>query len=218
MKSGISKIILLGFVAIPLKDRGSWELLKFSSLPENKTTFSELGMSISVDKSASPIIYPLKKKSKVTALKVSGILRGRVNLHSKKQGTEGADDYELSIGLVLAGKKTLGTFQKMVAAKWIKKLYSLAPEGQGIDNILFLNATQKEFASTKERQHPLSELILKKDIWHLKKEGEFNFIHKFKKPKEVLAVWLSIDGDDTKSKFEILIKDIAVEVDSTRLE
>jgi hypothetical protein len=41
-------------------------------------------------------------------------------------------------------------------------------------------------------------------------DGRFDFEHALDRPLETLAIWLSSDGDDTGSKFTVLIEHIEV--------
>ncbi len=207
---------------VPLDGDNRWELLKFSNLPENKTVFTGKEMKISVQSSASPIIYPFFEAKKVKKVTVRGRLNGRIQLNNKTQGESGADDFELRLGLVLAGNKKLNRFQKFIAADWIKRLHNLVPvnsrsnigpnsgSDNGIDKIFFLNAVQDKQKVGTSRVHPLSDLIMETYAWHMEREGNFDFSYLFDKEVKAVALWLSIDGDDTKSNFEVIIKNIII--------
>ncbi|MCB9025556.1 MAG: hypothetical protein H6625_04495 [Bdellovibrionaceae bacterium] len=208
MKNQWKTILMWSALIVPLNQPDSWQLLKFSNLPQNQTQFQKEGMRVLVSNSSSPIIHPFGKTTNIQAVKVKGVLKGRINLKDKKQGESGADDYEFKLGLVLQGNKRLNWGQRMIAADWIKKLYSLAPGGVGIDKILFLNAVQDKKLVSSSRQHPLSDLIFEQNVWYFEKEGDFLFDYTFTKPQKALALWISIDGDDTKSSYEMLINQI----------
>jgi len=38
--------------------------------------------------------------------------------------------------------------------------------------------------------------------------GRFDFFHRLERPLETIAIWLSSDGDDTASKFTVLVEQI----------
>ena len=48
---------------IPLDSKDGWQVLQYSSLPAHTVNFGVDGLSIEVDKSASPIIYPLTPRT-----------------------------------------------------------------------------------------------------------------------------------------------------------
>ena len=116
----------------------------------------------------------------------------------------------LKIGLVESGDKTLGWIQRRMAADWVKQLHDMAPQGYGIERIHFLSTTQEPNGLGKARQHPLSELLYETRVTHLSQSGPFEMRHRLAEPTEVLGVWLSIDGDDTGSQFEVEIDSITL--------
>jgi hypothetical protein len=168
-------------------------------------------MTVTVDQSASPIIYPLDDPQTVTRVTVTGNLSNLLNLPADSQGQQGSDDFSLKIGLVVAGDKALNEVQKLFSAKWIQKLFDLAPEGTGVDKIYFLNAVQYEDFLGQQRQHPLSDLIYENNVWLLDKTGDFTLTYNLENPQKVIAVWLSIDGDDTQSSYTTTIKSLLLE-------
>ena len=115
---------------------------------------------------------------------------------------------------MVKGTQTLNFAKKLVAPSWVKTLFSLAPKGTGVDHIYFYNAVQQAELKGKERNHPLSELIKENFKWQLKFDdngiAKFDFSTEVENPKTTLALWISIDGDDTGSQFETLISDIKI--------
>jgi hypothetical protein len=203
----LNTLVLAGAIALPVQYGSDWQLLQYSRLEANEVSFSRQGMAVKVDQSASPIIYPLDSPKTVTRVEVSGNLSNLLDLPTT-QGQKGSDDFSLKIGLVVAGDKTLNTFQRLFSAKWIRKLYDLAPQGTGVEKIHFLNAVQDESLLGQQRQHPLSELIFENNVWLLNESGDFSFNHDLEDPQQVIAIWLSIDGDDTRSSYTTTIKSL----------
>jgi hypothetical protein len=202
---------MAGAIALPVQDQGNWQLLEYSSLPANRVEFRDRGMLISVDQSASPIVYPLDEIRRVSRVSVAGELMNLLDVQAGRQGLPGEDDFSLRIGLVLAGDKRLNFAQRMVSAGWVKTLYGLAPEGVGIDRIVFLNAVQDESLLGRQRQHPLSDLMYERNVWVLDREGPFDLHYDLESPRDVVAIWLSIDGDDTGSKYSTLISSLSLQ-------
>ncbi len=203
----LNTLVLAGAIALPVQNGSDWQLLQYSSLVANEVSFSPQGMAVKVDQSASPIIYPLDSPKTVARVEVSGNLSNLLDLPAT-QGQKGSDDFSLKIGLVVAGDKTLNTFQRLFSAKWIRKLYDLAPQGTGVEKIYFLNAVQDESFLGQQRQHPLSELIFENNVWLLDESGDFSLNHDLENPQQVIAIWLSIDGDDTGSSYTTTIKSL----------
>jgi hypothetical protein len=154
----------------------------------------------------------LTDSKEVQGIKVKGSINGLINLPEQGvQGEKTFDDFALRIGLVIKGDKRLNWFQRSVAPEWVLTLYGLAPKKVGIDQILFLAATQQDEKLDTQRAHPLSDLINEKFVWKLDQEGEFSFEVDLPESKDVLAVWLSSDGDDTDSVYQITYNEIILE-------
>lgn len=207
----LNTLVLAGAIALPVQQEGNWQLLEYNRLDANQVIFTDQGMTVTVDQSASPIIYPLDDPQTVTRVTVTGNLSNLLNVPASRQGQQGSDDFSLKIGLVVAGDKTLNGLQKLFSAKWIRKLFDLAPEGTGVDKIYFLNAVQYKGLLGQQRQHPLSDLIYENNVWLLDKTGDFTLNYNLANPQKVIAVWLSIDGDDTQSSYTTTIKSLLLE-------
>jgi hypothetical protein len=207
----LKPLLMAGAIALPLQDQGNWQLLEYDSLPANRVEFLDRGMQVSVNQSASPIVYPLDVTTRVSRVSVSGELMNLLNVQPGSQGLAGGDDFSLKIGLVIAGDKRLNLMQRMVSAKWVRTLYGLAPEDAGIDRILFLNAVQHESNLGQQRQHPLSDLVYERNVWLLDRSGPFELHFDLELPQDVVALWLSIDGDDSRSSYSMLISSLTLE-------
>ncbi len=123
-------------------------------------------------------------------------------------GHKGGDDYQVRIGLVLKGSRRLNFLERAIAADWVVEVFKLAPKGAGVEKILFLNGTHRSSHVGSERGHPMSDLIREKVVWLISDDGEFHWSYTFKKPKEVIAIWLSSDGDDTGSRFNVKFRSL----------
>lgn len=207
----LNTLVLAGAIALPVQQAENWQLLEYNRLKANEVTFTREGMMVAVDGSASPIIYPLDNPKMVTGVAVTGNLSNLLNLAAYTQGEQVSDDFSLKVGLVVAGDKTLNPLQRMFSAKWIKTLFDLAPEGAGVERIYFLNAVQHSNLLGQQRQHPLSELIYENNVWLLDKPGDFSLNYQLENPQRVIAIWLSIDGDDTRSRYTTTISSLVLE-------
>lgn len=211
MKINILKNSLFVMLALPLSDKSKWQIEKYSSIPVNEVSFSDEGMFVKVLNSASPIIHKLESKTMINGFKVAGKFFGLPKLKDvSKQGDNGYDDYVLRIGFIVPGEKTLSGINKMFAASWIKHLYALSPEGMGMDRIQFFNFTQNKDQVGKSRIHPVSNLIHEAFIEFVNESGNFKFDYKLKQPVEAVAIWISVDGDDTSSEYSILLSSLVI--------
>ena len=208
-KKIIHKCVMMAGFIVPIQNQGTWQALSFSSIPSNKVEFSQKGLTIKVNKSASPLIYPFKKSQKFRTVNISGTLSGHFTIPKNKiQGSELFDDFQLRLGLVIPGERKLSIFERPFTKKWVKHLFSLAPPNSGISHIHFLNMVEHKKQKGQTRKHPASEFFLEEMAWLTPKSRIFNFSKTFKLPLQVAALWLSIDGDQTKQKYQVHISKI----------
>lgn len=199
-------------IIIPL-NVNHWKQFEFRSIKPNVvTTTNQNGdhLKISVSESASPLIYKFEKSKKIKSISVEAtLLSGDLNLHGISQGDSGADDFILRVGLVAKGNQQLNFLQKLVAPIWVKELHKLGKDSTGIEKIYFYNVSSGDL-SWQERTHPKTRLISEKIIKKIDgNKIEFTLIPDTK--KEYLGLWISSDGDDSKSSFEIQIDKIMIE-------
>lgn len=193
---------------VPLDDAAKWQVLQFRSLPPHRVRFSKAGLEMIVEASAMPVIYALPSPMAVGTVRVKGRIEGSLRVPPERQGEAKFDDYAFRIGLVESGERTLNLFERQLAATWVKKLFDLAPKGGGISHIHFFNLGTDRSQIGRERQHPLSDLILEKVVAVPAPDGRFELAHTLNPPLQTLAVWLSSDGDDSGSKFTVLVEEI----------
>ncbi|MGE3263529.1 MAG: hypothetical protein AB7K68_17265 [Bacteriovoracia bacterium] len=205
----IPKHALMATLAIPVGLAAPWKQAEYSHVPKNEVSFSKPGLLIQVNKSASPLIYPLNSPLKIIGFKVRGEFKGLpIFKDVSKQGEKGADDYPFRIGFIVPGEKRLTVFKKMFASAWVKHLYSAVPPGTGLDHIQFFDVSQNLAQVGQGRIHPSSDLVREEFFSFVKGPGPFELEYMLRQPLETVALWISIDGDDTKSKFDVLISEL----------
>jgi len=191
----------------------SWKQLEYRNLkPNTISTIKDNGehLKISVSDSASPLIYKFEQAKKLKSFHIKAtILQGNLNFKNIKQGDKQADDFVLRVGLVAKGNRTLNLWHKISAPRWISELYKMAKDGEGIDKIYFYNVASDNL-NWNERVHPLSELISEKIVGKIV-DNKIDVKVNLDGQKDYLGIWISSDGDDTKSKFEISIDEIQLE-------
>ncbi len=191
---------------IPLESE-KWATLSFSKIPSSQVKFQSQTMSVKVKGSAGPIVYRLESAKKIAAIAVTGTHSGQKKLETGPFD----EDSILRFGLVGVGTATLSGPRRWLAADWVKKLFSLAPSGLGLDKIYFFNVTNRLDQVGKVRNHPKSELLVERVVLNVERPGAFQLSHTLAKPIESIAIWLSIDGDDSDSEFETVISAIRLE-------
>ena len=190
--------------------KDKWEVLQYSGINANQVNFNNNSMTIKVNQSAGPLVYKLSKPQVVKEIIIDANIMEKLKLNKNKQGEKGNDDFSLRVGLVYEGKKRLGFMQKQVAAGWIKKLFSLAPKNLGISHVEFFTVFQDKRLVNSNRVHPLSELLVENFVVQQPANGKLKARFKVPSNKTALAVWISSDGDDTKSAFSVLLNQLVL--------
>jgi len=199
-------LALLGMIiVIPLTQSSGWRILEYRGIPPHRVAFTSAGLTIAVDRSASPIARPLDAPRRIVGLQARGRVTGVLATTAREQGTSGHDDFVLRIGLVEAGAKRPNALQRRLAPPWVRQLFALAPPGAGIAQIRFFNVGLESSQRGWTRRHPKSELLSEKIVTAPDDAGRFEIDVRMD-PLEVLAVWLAADGDDTGSRFEVLLE------------
>ena len=199
-----NRFLVSALFVVPTGSLDGWKSLGFNKIPQNNVSIIDAKwLQVEVEKSASPLIYKLPEIKKVL------VQFNTVGDISKLNSDQFPEDFLLRIGLVVKGDRKLGWFQKKIAAQWVIELFKLAPENIGLDKIYFYNfAASKELLGQK-RQHPKSDLMLEEVVGHFSGKKSYEYV--LPKPLEVVAVWISIDGDDTKSQFKTTIESLILE-------
>lgn len=203
--------LLMAAFIVPVNSLDEWKTEKFSKGPGNDVTASATGLKIKVRSSASPLILPLKEKQLVSSFRVQVHFSDLPRFSDvAKQGLRGADDFPFRLGFIVPGDKKLTGVKKMFASSWVKHLFSQIPQETGLDRIEFFNVVQNKTLVGTSREHPASDLLRENFIYWIEKPGAVSIEHRLKSPIEAVALWISIDGDDTKSSYEVEISKIGL--------
>ncbi len=211
---GPRSTLFLAVLALPTQVKDQWALETYSRIPVNDVSFSGEGIRIKVRKSASPLMIPLSQSGKITGFKITGEFHGLPQIpEGRRQGEKGADDYALRLGLIVPGSKQLSGWQKLLAPTWVKNLYQKMPAGLGLEGVHFFNITQNPAQVNSARVHPASELIREEFIAHVSKIGPFQYEYRLKEALPAVALWISVDGDDTQSNYDVVISSLELRSD-----
>jgi hypothetical protein len=222
--SAIAKLstrFAMAMIAIPMGTSDGWLELKFSKITPNVIQRSETGTLVKVNGSASPLIHGFGKITPVDGIAAEVEITG--NLNRLESWKEFEEDSLLRIGLVAEGPEKLGTMGSLFAPEWVKRMFALAPKGHGLDKIYFYSVTSRKELIGKSRQHPKSKFMHEEYMFLAPipagptvgstdspaKPVSVSISKKFTSPIPAAGIWLSIDGDDSKSKFEVKIKSLS---------
>jgi hypothetical protein len=194
----------------PLTTAVGWEVLQFRGVPPNRVTATPDGLTIEVHRSAGPVVWPLPQPLAVTRVVASGRIRGAIATTARLQGEPGADDFALRVGLVEAGSRRPTLWQRRFAPAWVQRLFALAPPGQGIAQVRFFNVGLDPSQIGWRRRHPASDLLVEQVVTAPDAEGRFSLSVEVE-AVTALGVWLSADGDDTGSRFDVRLEELRLE-------
>jgi hypothetical protein len=197
-------LLLAALVLTPLDQPLAWQRLSFRGIASNRVTFDDGLMTIHVDRSAGPLVWPLPAATPLERVAVHGRIVGTLRTTADRQGLPGADDFALRVGLVESGARRPSFLQRRFAPAWVRHLFSLAPPGQGIGRVRFFNLGLSPDQLGWSRTHPLSDLLHETVAAVADADGRFTVVAR-SPATPVIALWLSADGDDTQSTFDVVI-------------
>lgn len=185
-----------------------WLRLSYSKIQPTEYKFFGTKLSIQVNKSASPLLYPFEKPAKLKSLRVKGVLLEVPNLKP------GKDDFVLRVGPAVEGQRQLNAFQRIYAPKWISELDNLArSQGRKLGHLELSVVGLKSAASNwKQRLHPDTELINEEVSLEIDGIGPFELrrIYSESLPPS-LGLWLGSDGDNSDAQFSLRIDELGLQ-------
>ena len=198
---------ILAIVAIPTGDPSLWKELRFNSIPANKVTYDQSFLQIEVNQSASPLIYRFERIKNVDEVSLQLEISGQMNQDQFKKWKDFEEDSYLRVGLIATGSKRPSRLKLFFAPDWVKTLFSLAPEGVGLDQIHFFNVAVQSHLIGKRRNHAKSEYISEEILIARENRQERISVQiRPTSPMKITGFWLSADGDDSRSNFSLKIK------------
>ena len=214
--NAVTKKENLHSIQIPLKLSRSkshehcWKVVRFQNKLSNKIESDKEGLHIGVESSVNLLTYCFNEPVDVNSVFLQGSVTGLPRIpENRQQGDKNADDFAIRFGLVISGTKKLSKIEKLFAPELVKRLCELAPNSQGIDHVLFLNLANDPPPKWRNRIHPVGKGLLRERIACVSNElGDFTLKVEFQQPCTVLALCIISDGDDTKSKYRVTIRNI----------
>ena len=179
----------------------------------NQVQFQNDGISIEVDNSASPLIYPFKKSIKakklfVKAEFIGGLPKMQDNI---TQGMGKYDDFILRMGLIYQGDDRLNWLQRQFAPTWLVEMEKLLPDSMGIKEVRFYTTCLQERVLNKPRRHMLHSKLIEECVTLVKQPGDFSLVKELNTETPVIGLWIASDADEMGHKFRLKIKEIKIE-------
>lgn len=206
---GSTTALARDLVLIPAPNlEGQWLRLNYSRIQPTEYKFSNGKLTIQVDKSASPFLFPFKKPVKLKSIRLKGALLEVPAMKPDK------DDFILRVGPAIEGQRQLNALQRMLAPKWISVLDDLARnKGRKLGyldlSVVGLNSATPKW---KQRQHPDTDLINEKFVLGIDGTGPFdlNLTYPETSPPS-LGLWLGADGDNSEAHFSLRIDELLLQ-------
>jgi len=189
-----------------------WQLLEYHGIPGHALSQAGDRLHIAVKRSASPVVQAFSTPLQATRLHIRAYIDGSVDLaglpNGVVQGNQSFDDFRLRVGIIYEGNTTLDPFQLSIAPAWVRYLYRIVPEGTGIDHVEFLNSWTDHRLAGQQRQHPATPLWRERFLLETDPSGKINQTVMLEHDAQILGVWISSDGDDTGSCFNVYIEEL----------
>lgn len=202
---------------LPLNSPQRWQLQAYSGIAPHHLSFGSAGLHIAVAASAQPLIYPLKEDFQARGLRVSAHARGLPRLKAGLvEGAPGNDDFALRVGFVIAGRHTLNFFRRLFAPAWLRPLLRQAGE-RGLDRVEFFDVAQT-LPSGEAWQSGAAGILHQRVVKRLAPAAgsaiqDLSFEEHFATALPVSALWISCDGDDTASSFDVDLERVELSSD-----
>ncbi len=187
-----------------------WVHTPYKKNQSHSISSQDNAMLIEVRGSAGFLATPLSEPSQVREISIRGAFSGNLDLGGEMQGDSDADDFALRVGLIYSGERKLSWLQKRLAPKWLQDAFEFAPtDDAGIGRIVFYNFYSDQRLSGSQRIHPKLDLIEERFIDEIKPNFDYTF--SIDGQEDVLGFWISTDGDDTGSNFDLTINEFSYE-------
>lgn len=190
-------------------DLARWHKVKYAKVKANTVRQVKNRLQISVNNSSSALVYTFDKPISVKKVGIKAEIKGEINYGQTKPGDKGSDDFPIRLGFILKGKSHLNFFQKTIAPTWLIELNKISSRVGGVDKVYSLIFYSKK-PSFNKREHPLSPYFFEEvagKFINSKLRGE----HSFSEEKKTIGLWLSSDGDDTHSSYDVIIEDVIID-------
>ncbi len=119
-------------------------------------------------------------------------------------------DAYFRLGLVQSGTKKLNWLEQKIAPEWLLQIQKIKGTEHGVEAVQFYSLVEgTEHLKWEKKTSGFGYLHESVVAAWPQDSDSFEFVYSFKKPQgPIMALWLSSDGDDTKSTYEIRIKSI----------
>jgi hypothetical protein len=212
----LRKTFLFALVALPLQSGSPWHLLPYGDIGPNVVSFGKTGLTMAVQKTASPAIYLFNGNREIYAVHATGTVTGLPQVPpGKVEGGNGYDDFPVRVGFAEEGKSRMTAFDQWLAPGWLNQILDLDPDHK-LARVYFLNLAQQRPIG-EFRLNPRNKLFEEEIVGNVRVAGEFTVDHTFNPPLTAFGLWLESDGDDTHSTFDVTYRTLSLDIGTSKL-
>ena len=188
----------------------NFEHIKFKRIKANNYTFQNQQLKINVDNSSSFLLMPFDQAQVINQISFQWRSIGEPAIRSAEhEEKRDGDDAVFKVALLLKADKRSFTsaFNPLIPAwmKHVDKLLTLPSE-----EMVYLVVGAKH-AAGQHWVNPYNDRVQMVSMKNkIGSNGWVNASYTFKRPLEVVGLWLMSDGDNTHSKFTATVKNIVV--------
>ena len=189
-----------------------WHSLSFRSIPSIQSKVQKDKITLEVDASAGGLVRRLPAGTRMKRFIVTGSVTGQLKVDEKRLWEKGNEDAYLRVGLIAEGGRSLTTFERLVAPAWICTMDDvLCADGRAPSAIRNHLLVPHFSWIGKQRANPNMKQLVDHMVATPGADGRFTMAVDLPQPMNVLGLWLMADGDDSGSKFEVIIDSIQLE-------
>jgi hypothetical protein len=189
-------------------DPALWHKVEYPKIKTNTIEQVKNGLQVFVKSSSSALVYKFDKPIFIKDVRIKAILNGKIDYGQEIPGSKKADDFPLRLGFILKGKNKLNFFQRTIAPNWLNEIDNISSKAGGLDKVYSL-VFYTHKPGFEKRKHPFSSYFYE-EIAGKFVNSELKVNYSFSTKKEAIGIWISSDGDDTNSSYNVLIKNIII--------
>lgn len=203
--------LLLAATIAALGAAADWHALQFRGIPPIQHSMKGGKITLEVKNSAGGLVRRLPKETQVKSFILTGNVKGELKVEADRLWEKDQDDAFLRVGLIVAGGRSLGRLERLVAPAWVVTMNDvLCADGRAPSAIRSHLLVPHAKWIGKQRPNPQMKQLVDHIVATPDADGRFTMRVDLPEALDLVGLWLMADGDDSGSTF-------TVEIDSLEL-